>query len=173
MRKQTRKKNKQINNKKKTKAKGQTRNLRETKFLIKNISFNDKNIPPDVAKKITSNYLSNIVVTRVHQYNRRNLIIEKLKNYINIVAEIQMLYSEEDLDDVYYHINNKKVLNNLLKDIKKKAKKDVTESYMDSVEEKLVDYYREIKEVFETEIERAEYGDNKLLYELDRFLQSN
>ena len=177
MRKQTRKKNKQINNKKKTKAKGQTRNLRETRFLIKNINFNNQSLPPDVAKKITSNYLSNTVVSRIHQYNRRNLIIEKLKNYINIITfitnEIHNSYPDEDLNDLYDYINNKEVLNDLLKEIKKQAKKDVSEKYMDSIEKKLRDYYIEINQVFEGEIEKAQYGNNRLLSELDRFLQSN
>jgi hypothetical protein len=164
---------KQTRKKKKTKAKGQTRNLRETKFLIKNISFSNKTLPPDIARQITRNYSSNIIASRVHQYNRRNLLIDKLKNYINIITEIQHIYQEENLDDIYYHINNKKILKDLLKEIKKKAKKDVTEKYMDSIEKKLLDYYKEINEVFEAEIERAEYGDSRLLRNLDRFLQTN
>jgi len=164
---------KQTRKKKKTKAKGQTRNLRETKFLIKNISFSNKTLPPDIARQITRNYSSNIIASRVHQYNRRNLLIDKLKNYINIITEIQHIYPEENLDDIYYHINNKKILKDLLKEIKKKAKKDVTEKYMDSIEKKLLDYYKEINEVFEAEIERAEYGDSRLLRNLDRFLQTN
>ena len=147
--------------------------MRETKFLIKNISFSNKTLPPDIARQITRNYSSNIIASRVHQYNRRNLLIDKLKNYINIITEIQHIYPEENLDDIYYHINNKKILKDLLKEIKKKAKKDVTEKYMDSIEKKLLDYYKEINEVFEAEIERAEYGDSRLLRNLDRFLQTN
>tara|TARA_Y100000816_G_scaffold146639_1_gene104077 strand:+ start:1220 stop:1354 length:135 start_codon:yes stop_codon:yes gene_type:complete len=44
---------------------------------------------------------------------------------------------------------------------------------MDSIEKKLLDYYKEINEVFEEEIERAQYGDARLLRSLDRFLQTN
>ncbi len=168
MAKQSRKKNKKT-----TKAKGQTRNLRETKFLIKNIGFSNKTLPPDIAKIVTRNYSSNIIASRVHQYNRRNLLINKIKNYINIITEIQEIYPEEELDDIYYYINNKKILKNLLKEIKKKAKKDVSEKYMDSIEKNLRNYYKEISLVFEGEIERGQYGDTRLLRSLDRFLQIN
>ena len=164
---------KQTRKKKRTKAKGQTRNLRETKFLIKNIGFSNKTLPPDVARQITRNYSANIIASRVHQYNRRNLLIDKLKNYINILTEIHHIYSEEELDDVYYHIGNKQILKDLLKEIRKKPKKDVSEKYMDSIEKKLIDYYKEINLVFEGEIERAQYGDARLLRSLDRFLQTN
>ena len=78
-----------------------------------------------------------------------------------------------NLNDLYDYINNKEVLNDLLKEIKKQAKKDVSEKYMDSIEKKLRDYYIEINQVFEGEIEKAQYGNNRLLSELDRFLQSN
>jgi|TARA_B110000967_G_C18850185_1_gene544198 hypothetical protein len=69
--------------------------------------------------------------------------------------------------------SNKKILKDLLKEIRKKAKKDVSEKYMDSIEKKLIDYYKEINQVFEGEIERAQFGDARLLRSLDRFLQTN
>ena len=164
---------KQTRKKKRTKAKGQTRNLRETKFLIKNIGFSNKTLPPDLAREVIRSYSGNIIASRAHQYNRRNLLIDKLKNYINILTEIHNIYSEKELDDVYYHISNKKMLKDLLKEIRKKAKKDVTEKYMDLIEKKLYDYKKEIIDVFDAEIERAQYGDERLLNELDRFLQTN
>ena len=95
-----------------------------------------------------------------------------MKNYISIIDEIEEVYEEEELDDSYNNINNKKILKNLLREIKKKAKKDVTKEYMDSIEKKLLDYYKEIKELFEGETERAEYGNNRLLISLDNFLQT-
>lgn len=164
---------KQTRKKKRTKAKGQTRNLRETKFLIKNIGFSNKTLPPDLAKEVIRSYSGNIIASRIHQYNRRNLIIEKLKNYINIITQIENVYSEQELDDTYYHINNKKILKDLLKEIKKKPKKNINENYMDSIETKLRDYYREINIVFELEIERAQFGNDALLTNIDRFLQTN
>lgn len=147
--------------------------MRETKFLIKNIGFSNKTLPLDVARQVTRNYSANIIASRVHQYNRRNLLIDKLKNYINILTEIHDIYSEEELDNVYYHIGNKQILKDLLKEIRKKPKKDVSEKYMDSIEKKLIDYYKEINLVFEGEIEKAQFGDARLLRSLDRFLQIN
>ena len=109
----------------------------------------------------------------MHQYNRINLLIDKLKNYIYIITEIENIYPEEELDNIYYHICNKKILKDLLKKIKNKPKKNISEKYIDSIEKKLVDYYKEINEVFEAEIERTEYGNTRLLINLDRFLQRN
>lgn len=165
-------KNRTKKRRKKIKGKGDTRNFRETKFLIKNLNYGK--LPPDITRKITRNYSSNLIASRIHKLNERKLLIKKIENYIEIINDIHDVYDEKILeDDGYDYISNKNSLKNILKDLKKKSKKSINEKYINTVEKILLKYYKEIEEVFEIQIEQAEYGNNNLLTRLDIFLQSN
>jgi hypothetical protein len=157
---------------KKIKGKGYTKNLRETKFLIKNLNYGK--LPPDITRKITRNYTSTLIKSRIDELNKRKLLIKKIENYIEIINNIHDVYDEEILgDDGYNYISNKNSLINILKNLKKQSKKSINEKYIDTVEKILLKYYEEIYEFFESQIEQAEYGNNILLNKLNRFLQSN
>ena len=157
---------------KKIKGKGDTKNLRETKFLIKNLNYGK--LPPDITRKITRNYSSNLITTRIDKLNKRKLLIKKIENYIEIINDIHDLYDEQILeDDGYNYISNKKSLINILKELKKKPKKSINENYINTVEKILLKYYKEIEDVFQIQIELAEYGNNILLNKLNRFLYTN
>ena len=157
---------------KKIKGKGDTKNLRETKFLIKNLNYGK--LPPDVTRKITRNYTSNLIKSRLSKLNKRKLLIKKIENYIEIINNIHDVYDEEILgDDGYNYISNKNSLINILKNLKKQSKKSINEKYIDTVEKILLKYYKEIDDFFQSQIEQAEYGNNILLNKLDRFLRRN
>ena len=154
------------------KGKGDTKNLRETKFLIKNLNYGK--LPPDVTRKITRNYTSNLIKSRLSKLNKRKLLIKKIENYIEIINNIHDVYDEEILgDDGYNYISNKNSLINILKNLKKQSKKSINEKYIDTVEKILLKYYKEIDDFFQSQIEQAEYGNNILLNKLDRFLRRN
>ena len=157
---------------KKIKGKGDTKNLRETKFLIKNLNYGK--LPPDITRKITRNYTSTLIKSRIDELNKRKLLIKKIENYIEIINNIHDVYDEEILgDDGYNYISNKNSLINILKSLKKQSKKSINEKYIDTVEKILLKYYEEIYEFFQSQIERAEYGNNILLNKLNRFLHTN
>ena len=165
-------KNRTKKRRKKIKGKGDTRNFRETKFLIKNLNYGK--LPTDITRKITRNYSSNLITSRIDKLNKRKLLIKKIENYIEIINDIHDVHDEQILeDDGYNYISNKNSLMNILKDLKKKSKKNINENYIDTVEKILFKYYKEIEEVFQIQIEQAEYGNNILLNKLNRFLQRN
>lgn len=168
MKNRTKKRKKKI----KGKGKGDTRNFRETKFLIKNLNYGK--LPPDITRKITRNYSSNLITSRIDKLNKRKLLITKIENYIEIINDINDVYDEQILeDDGFNYISNKKSLINILNDLKKKSKKSIDENYINIVEKILLKYYKEIEQVFKIQIEQAQYGNNNLLTRLDIFLQSN
>lgn len=172
--------NKNRNRKNKTKAKGLTRNLRETKTLIKKLPLSE-----DLSKEITKRYVSDLISSRVYQYNYRKLLIEKIDRYILIVNEIIYKYMEyngemrtyneaqEILSDFGYdYISKIESLKDKMKELKSKAKKDVTKEYMNSINRLLNNYYREINLVSQSEFEKGQYSDILFIRKLDNFLDN-
>ena len=143
--------------------KSQYTEFKEKCLLIEKL----KTLPPDITEKITRDYASDIITCKIKKYNRINLLVNKLNNYINIITEIQNTYPDQDLD--------KEILKDLIKEIENN-KKNVTEKNMDSIEKKLLEYYEEIKLIEENERQKLDeygHGDVSLQRNLEIFLETN
>jgi hypothetical protein len=147
-------------------AKGLTHDLRETKFLIKNL--NEK-IPSDISQKITRNYSHNLIILRKESLLRKKALLRKLVKYKNIVKEIHSNYKPDDLyDDGYNYLNNKKYLIDIEKQIKDRSITKITLEFENNINKQLHYIYEEIKDMFEIEYERNPHSDLSIM--LDAFL---
>jgi hypothetical protein len=154
MSKRTKKRNKSKNNKTRAKGKGLASNLRETRFLINNLSYDGKSLPPDVSKLITRNYSRNLINSRINELHKKKIILEKLKKYKKIVNDIHLSYPPEGLDDSGFdYLSDKNVINKIIKKVKNLHRENITDDEMIKIDNELAPIWSEINQLFESEIE--------------------
>ena len=150
------KKNKKKNNysRGKGKGKGLGTKVRETKFLINNIGYEGKSLPPDVSKIISRNYSRNLINERINEIRKKKILLEKLKKYKDIVYDIYLSYSPERLyDSGFDYISDKNIINNIIKKVKNLHREDITDEEMIRIDIELAPIWSEINELFENERE--------------------
>lgn len=154
MSKRTKKRNKSKNNKTRAKGKGLASNLRETRFLINNLSYDGKSLPPDVSKLITRNYSRNLINSRINEIRKKKILLEKLKKYKEIVHDIHLNYPPESLDDSGFdYLSDKNVINKIIKKVKNLHKENITDLEMIKIDNELEPIWSEINQLFESEME--------------------
>ena len=101
-------KRKKINTKRK--GKGLTSNFKKIKEHIKNINFDDKDIPEDAVLLITEYYAKNLINSRVNELKKKKKLkkklLKKLDKYQDILNLIHSYISPQDLSDEYDFISN-------------------------------------------------------------------
>tara|TARA_A100001015_G_C14874379_1_gene665692 strand:- start:495 stop:1019 length:525 start_codon:yes stop_codon:yes gene_type:complete len=154
MSKKSKKRNKIKNNKTRAKGKGLTSNLRETKFLINNLSYDGKNLPPDVSKLITRNYSKNLINSRINEIRKKKILLEKLNRYKEIVHDIHLNYPPESLyDSGFDYLSDKNIINNIIKKVKNLHRENITDLEMIKIDNELEPIWSEINQLFESEME--------------------
>ena len=154
MSKKTKKRNKRKNNITRAKGKGLGTNVRETRFLINNLSYDGKSLPPDVSKLITRNYSRNLINSRINELHKKKIILEKLKKYKEIVHDIHLSYPPESLDDSgFNYLSDKNVINKIIKKVKNLHRENITDLEMIKIDNELEPIWSEINELFESEME--------------------
>jgi len=162
-------KRKKINTK--HKGKGLTRNLKKIKKHIKNISFDDKDIPEDPALLITEYYAKNLINSRINEFikiKKKKNLLNKLEKYQDILNLIYSVKLEQDLS-AYDYISNIDYIKDIITDVKLISHNDLTDNDINEIQEKLNLIYSEIYYIFEAYNENTPYDlfDSELLEDLD------